>query len=173
MNRPAVLVALVVLGSVGLAIVLVKLTRSLLLPGRGKSDVVALEVRDLALGAYRTYDGRNSRLYVARTPSDEVWAFTVPLRAGKIELPTNHWGGRPAFSCANFRPETKDGALTPASVFLCRDLHVPAWGAPRWRWGLDGKNAAQIPDSFIDDMPRINFRRSGTVIRVYRWDILW
>jgi hypothetical protein len=172
MSRRAVGVTLAVLGSVGLVIALAKLTPSLLLFGRGRLDAVTLEVRDLALGAYRAYDGRNSRLYVVRTPSDEVWAFIVPVRAGKVALPDGHWG-RPAFNCSDFRPDAKDGAITPNSLFRCRDVDVPAWGVSHWRWRLDGKSAAEASDTHIEDMPRVKVERSGGVIRVNRWDILW
>jgi hypothetical protein len=169
MSRWAFAVMLAVLGSVGLAIILVALKPSLRLLIRGE---VRLEVRDLTLGAYRTYDGQNSRLYVVRTRSDEVWAFTVPVRAGKVAMPNRLWA-HPAFNCSDFGPDTKDGSLTVDSVFQCHNADLPAWGKMHWRWRLDGEHATQATDLFIENMPRVTIERSAGVIRVYRWDILW
>lgn len=170
--RRAVTVPLAILGAAGAAILVFLQLPSLLMTGGADSDAPTLEIRDLALGTYQSFDGRHSRLYVVRTPADEVWALTVPLQAGRVELPHIHWSAHPAFSCANFGPETSEGALTPTSVFRCRDADVPAWWVPRWRWALNGRSASQIPD-YIDDMPRVKVERSGAVVHVYRWDIQW
>jgi hypothetical protein len=169
MRRRAFSVVLALLGTVGFAIALVTLKPSLRLRFRGE---MALEVRDLTLGAYRTYDGQNSRLYVVRSRSDEVWAFTVPLRAGKVGMPNRLWS-HPAFNCSDFGPDAEDGSLTADSAFQCHDADVPVWGKQHWRWGLDGKSATPAPDIFIENMLRVSTERSAGVIRVYRWDILW
>jgi hypothetical protein len=170
MNRRAVSVAVAVLGSAGLALVLFQLAPSLALSGHRSSDALTFELRDLALGAYRAFDGRNSRLYVVRMPSDEIWALTVPLRAARVAMPGARWG-RSAFDCTDFRPSAKE--LTPDSVFRCHDADVPAWGTYQWRWRLDGKSAAQLPHTYIENMPQATVERSGAVIRVYGWDIQW
>ena len=172
MNRRAISMALAVMASAGLALVLLHLVRSLLQSGGRNSDALTFELRDLALGAYRSFDGRNSRLYVVRMPSDEVSAFTVPLRAAKVAMPDARWG-RSAFDCADFRPSSNDDPLTADSVFRCRDADVPAWGVYQWRWRLDGSSAAQLPHIHIDNMPRATVERSGAVIRVHGWDNQW
>lgn len=160
------------LGSAVLAITLLQLTRSLPESQQRSADALTFELRDLAAGSYRSFDGRNSRLYIVRTLSDEVRAFTVPLRAAKVAMPDAHWG-RSAYDCTDFRPGATDSPLIPTSVFRCRDADVPAWGIYQWRWGVDGKSAAQLPHSYIDDMPRVSIERTADVVRVHGWDIQW
>ena len=172
LNRRTVSVTLAVLGSTGLAFVLLQWALSLLPSRHRSSDALTFELRDLALGAYRSFDGRNSRLYVVRLSSDEVSAFTVPLRAAKVAMPEARWG-RSAFDCADFRPNVNNDPLTPDSVFRCRDADVPAWGVYQWRWRLDGKSAAQLPHAHIDNMPQATVERLGAVIRVRGWDNQW
>jgi hypothetical protein len=173
MNRLAVSGAFPVLGATAvLAFVVLQLVTSLRPLDPGASDALTFELRDLALGAYRSFDGRNSRLYVVRMPSDEVRAFTVPLRAAKVAMPDARWG-QPAFDCTDFGPGVKDGTLRPESVFRCRDADLPAWGLYQWRWSLDGKSVGQLPRTHVDDMPRVKVVRSDTLLHVKGWDIRW
>jgi hypothetical protein len=171
-NRRTCGAALAVLGSASLVFACFQLAPSFSLSGHRSSDALTFELRDLALGAYRSFDGRHSRLYVVRMPSDEVSAFTVPLRAAKVAMPDTRWG-RSAFDCADFRPGVNDDRLTPDSVFRCRDADLPAWGVYQWRWRLDGRSAAQLPYTHIDNMPRATVERSGAMIRVHGWDNQW
>jgi len=172
MHRRAISVALAILGGAALAILLLRSAPLLLQSNHRDSDALTFELHDLAVGAYRSFEGRTSRLYVVRMPSDQVWAFTVPLRAAKVAMPGTHWG-LSAFDCADFRPGVNDAPLTPESVFRCHDADVPVWGTYQWRWKLDGKNAAQLPNTYIDNLPRVAVERSGAAIRVYGWDIQW
>jgi hypothetical protein len=170
--RHAVRAGLAGLGITGLAVVLFQLARSLPLSDHASADALTLELRDLALGAYRSFDGQNSRLYVVRMPLDEIWAFTVPLRAAKVAMPDVHWGSS-AFDCTDFRPGAQLGPLTPDSVFQCHDADLPTWGIYQWRWRLDGKSAAQFSHTSMDNLPQVTVERSGSVIRVSRWDVQW
>ena len=157
---------------IGIALPFEKLGQMMLLSGAGRSEAVTLEVRDLARGSFRAYDGKNSRLYVVRTAEDDVRAFTVPMRAGKVEMPTAQWG-RSAYDCSDFGPGSGAGALAAGGVFQCHDSDTPSWGAARWRWNFDGSPAPQVDDTYIDALPRVTSVRSGELIRIYHWDILW
>jgi hypothetical protein len=165
-------VALAISVMVSIGLLLDRFTPALLLSSVGSSGPVTLEVPDLELGTYRAYDGQHSRLYVLRSADDDVRAFTVPLRGGKVEMPAAQWG-RSAYDCADFGPQSNDGVLSPHGVFRCRDPAVPAWGGARWRWNLDGSPAPLIDDTYIGALPRVTSVRVRGVIRIYRWDILW
>jgi hypothetical protein len=173
-NREVVIGLLQILGATGIgtAIVLLQLTDSLLPSDHRGSDALTIELRDLAVGAYRSFDGRTSRLYVVRTLSDGIRAFTVPLRAAKVAMPDSHWG-RSVFDCTDFSPGLKNAPLRPDSLFRCRDADVPAWGIYQWRWDLDGRSAAQLPQTHVGDMARVTVVTSGPVIRIRGWDIRW
>jgi hypothetical protein len=157
---------------IGIALPFEKLGQMLLLSGVGRSEPVTLEVRDLARGSFRAYDGKNSRLYIVRTADDDVRAFTLPMRGGKVEMPAAQWG-RSAYDCSDFGPASSSGALAASGVFQCRDRDTPSWGAARWRWNYDGSPAPLVDDTYIDALPRVTSQHTGGLIRIYRWDILW
>jgi hypothetical protein len=156
----------------GIALPFEKLASLLLLSSPGDAGPVTLTVQNLAPGSYWSFDGRHSRLYVVRTAEDDVVAFTVPLKGGKVEMPTVQWG-RSGYDCSDFGPDSSGGVLGPESVFRCRDPATPPWGAARWRWDLDGSPAPLIDDTYIGALPRVTSVRSNGQIRIYRWDIQW
>jgi hypothetical protein len=155
-----------------LVFVLFQLAFLLAEPDHTRSDALTVDLRDIALGTYRSFDGQNSRLYVVRMPSDEVRAFAVPLRAGKVAMPDARWG-QSLFDCADFRPGPSDSRLSTYNVFQCHDTDLPTWGIYQWRWNLDGNSVAQLPHTHIGDMPRMNVERTAAAIRVASWDVRW
>jgi hypothetical protein len=163
--------ALVLIGAAtfGVVTVLVILAQSLRPSERARAEAIKLEVNDLALGSYRVFSGRNSRLFVVRTAADQVFALVVPVRAGKVVMPDLHWW-QPLYDCANFGLGGTDGILAANAVFMCHDPGTPEWWAPRWRWHVDGTSASEVPNAYIEDMHGVKVQRSGGSIYVWKWD---
>ena len=68
----------------------VTFTQSLAPSETARAKAIAMTIPHFQLATYRTYDGHKSRLIVVRTASDEIWAFSVPLRLGKVGMPDLH-----------------------------------------------------------------------------------
>jgi hypothetical protein len=167
MNRRTLITIVSVLLVVGVAAIAILLTQSLRPSERAKANAIRLEASLPQLMTYQSVDGRASRLFIVRTSQDHLFAFSVPLKDGKVGMPDLHWW-RPFYYCTDFRPGRSDGILPVAAEFQCHDSDMPEWWASRWKWGLDGK--ALTRDSGIDDMPQVKIERIGERMRVYTWD---
>ena len=166
MKRLALRRLLLALVAAGVAAVSLLFVSSLRPSERARARAIVLQEPIPDLGTFRVYDERNSRLFIVRTAADEVWAYTVPLRNGKVRLPDMHWWS-PYYDCADFRPDSDGAVLLAGANFHCHGPNVPASWEHHWHWHLNGENVEK--GSGFEKLPSVKIDRLQHMISVYKW----
>ena len=106
-------------------------------------------------------------------PRTTCGAFTVPLRARRQGRDADRAMGSLGVWLLGFRTGVRRRRTGGGRRVQCHRQRTPYRGAARWRWSYDGSPAPQVDDTYIDALPRVTSVRSGELIRIYKWDILW
>jgi hypothetical protein len=122
--------------------------------------LLTTDIKQLTHGHFLTYDTEDLRYFVIRPVTDEIYVIAAPKREGALFLPDQYWW-KPKYPCNDFIFETTNGLVNDQSKFHCRDADTPSEWSPRWQWNARGQHVGSTDGGKIDNLYRINFKRSG------------
>lgn len=98
-----------------------------------------IDISAIRAGTFVERARRSSRVFVLRDFADQLHVFTVPFSDGAYWLPEFDWQ-HPGVPCADFGPDSKDGALVEGGGFRCRLPDHGEFFRYEHSWAYDGRN---------------------------------
>lgn len=151
------------LGVTGLLIAMLPFVASLAPGPRAKNALPAIDVSQLLPGQYVVHDAHLEKLFVVRTPWNEIKVYGVPFTHGHYLMPDlNWWKG--FMPCRSFGPELSNGRLEAGAVFRCwdKDKQEP-WWTETLVWDLHGKNKKGV----VPDLLAPRYEVAGDKLIIY------
>jgi hypothetical protein len=136
------------------------LFRFSLLPHRKPPKLQHVSIESLQPGHMLPVETDSLRYFVFKPISGDPYVLAVPLIEGQFYLPERYWW-KPHTACRDFSLNTINGVVDDRSTFSCRDTGLPDEWQKRWQWNSLGKPIGSHDGGAMDEMYRVNYKRSG------------
>ena len=169
MARKALLIATILLATIGIVLATIPFTTSMKPSERAKSARSQHDISKLQSGEYLFEKfGRKAawdeKVLIIRDWDGEIYSYLVPTIKGKVSMPEKFWGWG-YYQCEDFRPTlNSDKRILESGVIACHDTNAPDWGKKVWKWSYDGKSKYH----WIADMYAPGFEVKSDVLYINR-----
>lgn len=151
---------LLILSLIGLSLASLPLIQSMKPSARADAALPRIDISSLSPGEFAIFKQSHpvrflnyyNSILIYKRNNNEVLAWVVPVKEGKVVMPDFHWWQYPAYLCSKFGPTMINGVVDESLPIQCHDTETPKWWRDKWQWGFNGKNLNRQ----VDNLRRIN-----------------